>query len=163
MRFGLRRKRCFASQEDAQQFCAGLKDPGLVVYACPAGAGFHLGHPQSTKPATSSLPSTAQRREPNLVNPHVASMLPNPLHKESPMKMQVTLGHPILIALYSAALLLIGCGVGVHLNHTLPTALWLCFAGGIFMAAHDLVLGFVWFWLTARWVHSVMIQRNNRG
>ena len=111
MRFGLRRKRRFPSEAAAQQFCASLKDPGLVVYACPAGAGFHLGHPQNTKSATSSLPSTAQRREPNLVNAHVAPT-PNPLHKESPINMRITLGHPILITIYSAALLLIGCGVG---------------------------------------------------
>ncbi len=30
------------------------------------------------------------------------------------MKMHVTLGNPILIAIYSAALLLIGCAVGMH-------------------------------------------------
>jgi hypothetical protein len=88
--------------------------------------------------------------------------LPNSLHKESRMKMQATLGHPILIAIYSTALLSIGCGVGVHWTHALPTALWLCIAGGILMAAHDLATGFVWFWLTARWVRS-MTQRDNRG
>jgi disulfide bond formation protein DsbB len=77
--------------------------------------------------------------------------------------MQVTLGHPILVAIYSTALLLIGSGVGVHWNHKLPTALWLCAAGGILMAAHDLATGFVWFWLTAKWARSVIIQRNNRG
>ena len=79
------------------------------------------------------------------------------------MKMQATLGHPILIALYSAALLLFGCSVGVHFNHSLPTALWLCVAGGVVMAAHDLATGFVWFWLTATWVRSVTIQRDKRG
>jgi hypothetical protein len=89
-------------------------------------------------------------------------MLPNPLHKESLMKMQATLGHPILIAIYSTALLFIGCGVGVHWTHALPTALRLCIAGGILMAVHDLATGFVWFWLTARWVRSMMIQRDNR-
>jgi hypothetical protein len=90
-------------------------------------------------------------------------MLPNPIHKESPMKMQATLGHPILIALYSAALLLIGCGVGVRFHHSLPTALWLCVAGGIVMAAQELATGFLWFWLTATWVRSLKIQRDKRG
>jgi hypothetical protein len=51
----------------------------------------------------------------------------------------------------------------MHWTHTPATALCLCLAGGIFMAAHDLATGFVWFWLTARWVRSVMIKRNNRG
>jgi hypothetical protein len=163
MRFG-RPKRSFPNQVAAQRLCEMQKDQGLAVYACPAGEGWHLGHRHDTNPATSSHPSTtAQRREPHLVNAHFAPMMPNPLHKESPMRMQVTLGHPILIAIYSAALLLIGCAVGVHWYHALPTAFWLCVAGGIFMAAHDLVTGFVWFWLTARWVRSVMIQGNNRS
>ncbi len=78
------------------------------------------------------------------------------------MKMQATLGNPILIAVYSTALLLIGCAVGMHWAHTPATALWLCIAGGVLMAAHDTATGFLWFWLTARWADSV-IRRNNRG
>ena len=164
MRFG-RPKRSLPNQMAAQQLCAMQRDPGLVVYPCPAGAGYHLGHLPNTRPAMSSHPpTTAQQPEPHRVNAHVTSpMLPNPLHKESPMKMQATLGHPILIALYSAALLLIGCGLGVRFNHSLPTALWLCVAGGVVMAAHDLATGFLWFWLTATWVRSVTIQRDRRG
>jgi hypothetical protein len=162
MRFGSP-KRSFPDQEAAQRLCERQKEPGLVVYKCPTGQGWHLGHRHGTNPATSrNPPTTAQRREPHLASAYVAPMLPNPLHKEAPMKMQVTLGHPILIIIYSTALLLTGCGVGIHWNHTLPTALWLCIAGGILMAAHDLATGFVWFWLTAKWVRSVMIQPNNR-
>jgi hypothetical protein len=163
MRLG-RRKRSFQTEAAARQVCEIQRDPGLVVYACEAGEGWHLGH-RPTNPATSTDPATtAHGREPiHLVNAHVAPMLPNPLHKESPMKMQVTLGHPILIAIYSMALLFIGCGVGVRFSHTLPTALWLCAAGSILVAVHDLATGFVWFWLTAKWVRSVMIQRDKRG
>ena len=153
MRLG-RKKRTFETEAAARQVCEIQRDPALVVYACPAaGGGWHLGH-RPTIPATSSHP---------VVNAQVAPMSPNPLHKESPMKMQVTLGHPILITIYSVALLLIGCGVGVHLHHALPTALWLCVAASVLVAAHDLATGFVWFWLTARWVRSVMIQRDKRG
>jgi hypothetical protein len=163
MRFGMP-KRSFPNQGAAQRLCERQKDPGLVVYACPAGAGFHVGHLPSTRPATSSHPATtAQRREPHRVNAHLAPMLPNPLHKESPMKMHVTLGNPFLIAIYSASLLLIGCAVGMHWAHTPATALWLAIAGGVLMAVHDTATGFLWFWLTARWVRSVMIQRNNRS
>jgi hypothetical protein len=148
-----RRKRSFPSQAAAQQICERQKDPGLVVYECEAGEGWHLGH-RHTNPATGSHP---------VVNAHVLPMAPNPLHKESEMKMQATLGHPILITLYSAALLLIGCGVGVRFYHSLPTALWICGAGSILVAVHDLATGFVWFWLTGKWVRSVMVQRDTRG
>jgi hypothetical protein len=151
-RFG-KPKRSFPSHVAAQQLCERQKDPGLLVYACPAGAGWHLGHPSTTPP----------RREPHRVDAHVAPMPPTKLHKEPSMKMQATLANPFLIALYSAALLLIGCGVGMHWAHTPATALWLCIAGGALMAMHDLATGVLWFWLTARWARSVMIQRNNRG
>jgi len=162
MRFG-RPKRSFPNQMAAQQLCAMQRDPGLVVYACAAGAGYHLGHLPNTRPAISSHPpTTAQQREPHRVNAHVASpMLPNPLHKESPMNMRITLGHPILIAAYSAALLLIGCALG-HWVHTLATALWLAGVGGVLMAAHDTGFSIVCFWLTARWFRSV-VKRDNRG
>lgn len=77
------------------------------------------------------------------------------------MKMNVTLGNPLLIAIYSAALLLIGCAIG-RWAHTSATALWLAIAGGVLMAIHDTATGLIWFWLTARWAHPV-IQRNNCG
>jgi hypothetical protein len=153
MRLG-RRKRTFETEAAARQVCEIQRDPGLVVYACPAaGGGWHLGH-RHTTPATSS---------PLLVNAQVAPMLPNPQHKEFPMKMQATLGHPILITLYSAALLLFGCAVGVRFSHALPTALWLCAAGSVLVAVHDLATGFVWFWLAATWVRSVKMKRDTRG
>jgi hypothetical protein len=154
MRLG-RKKRTFETEAESRQVCENQRDPGLVVYACPAagGGGWHLGH-RPTLPATSSQ---------SVVNAQVAPMSPNPLHKESPMQMRATLGHPILITLYSAALLLIGCGVGVRFNHSLPTALWICGAASILTAVHDLATGFVWFWLTAKWARSVMIERDKRG
>jgi hypothetical protein len=146
-RFGLP-KRSFASHAAAQQLCAMQKDPGLVVYACPAAAVWHLGHPPDTRPATVGYPATP--------------MLPTPLHKESSMKMHVTLGNPFLIAIYSGSLLLIGCAVGMHWSHMPATALWLSLAGGLLMAVHDSATAILWFWLTARWAHSVIERSKNR-
>ena len=162
MRLGVR-KRSFPTQAAAQQVCKRQKDPGLIVYACPVGAGFHLGHPPGTQPATVCHPTTTmQQRDTHCVDAIAAPMLPNSPHKDTPMKMHATLGNPILIAIYSAALLLVGCGVGVYWIRTPATALWLCIAGGVLMAVHDTATGFLWFWLTARWAHSV-IERNKRG
>jgi hypothetical protein len=78
------------------------------------------------------------------------------------MKMNATLGNPLLIAVYSAALLLIGCAVGMHWAHTPATAIRLAIAGGLLMAGHDTAMGILWFWLTARWARCV-IERNHRG
>lgn len=77
------------------------------------------------------------------------------------MKMHATLGNPILIMVYSMALLLIGCAIG-RWAHTSAIALWLAIAGGVLMAIHDIAIGVLWFWLTARWAHSV-IEHNNHG
>jgi hypothetical protein len=160
MRFGF--KRSWSSREAAEQVCKQQKDPGLVVYACPSGAGWHLGHPRRTRPATAGHPATTpQRPEPQCVDEHMAPMLPTKLHKESPMKMHVTLGNPILIAIYSAALLLIGCAID-RWAHTSATALWLAIAGGVLMAIHDTATGVLWFWLTARWVRSVVERSKDR-
>jgi hypothetical protein len=148
-----RRKRSFPSQAAAQQVCDRQKDPGLLVYECEAGQGWHLGH-RHTNLVTGNH---------TVVNAKVSSMSPNPLHKEFSMQMRATLANPILITLYSAALLLIGCGVGVRFHHSLPTALWICGAASILVAVHDLATGFLWFWLTAKWVRSMMIQRDRRG
>jgi hypothetical protein len=150
-RFG-RPKRIFPNHAAARQLCAMQKDPGLVVYACPAGAGWHLGHPDATP----------QRREAHRVDAHTPPMLPTKPHKEPSMKMQATLANPFLIALYSAALFLIGCGVGMHWAHTPATALWLCITGGVLMAVHYIATGVLWFWLTARWAHSVIERRKDR-
>ncbi len=145
-RFGLP-KRSFPSHAAAWQLCERQKDPGLVVYACPLDAGvFHLGHPSTTP----------RRREPHRVDEHVAAMLPTPLHQESPMKRSVSLANPFLITIYSASLVLIGCGVRMHWTHTPETALWPWMASGVLMAAHDSVMAILFFWLTARWARSVI-------
>jgi len=67
-------KRSFKSYAAARQLCEMQKDPGLVVYACPAGAGFHLGHPDATP----------QRREPHRVDAHVAQCYP-PNYTRNPL------------------------------------------------------------------------------
>ena len=98
MRFGF--KRSYSSRSIAQRVCDRQNDVRLAVYPCPAGAGFHLGHLPDTRPATAGHPATTpQRRDPHRVDAHVAPMLPTPLHKESPMKMQVTLANPFLVAI----------------------------------------------------------------
>ena len=160
MRFGF--KRSYSSRSIAQRVCDRQNDVRLAVYPCPAGTGYHLGHLPDTRPATAGHPaSTPQRRDPHRIDAHVAPMVPTPRQKESPMKMHVTLGNPILIMVDSTALLFIGCAVGMHWAHTPATALWLCIAGGLLMAVHDTATGVLWFWLTARWARS-MIQRKNR-
>ncbi len=80
MRFGF--KRSFSSQGAARQICERQGDPGLVVYACPVGSGFHLGHRPHTMPATGShLPATLQLQEPHRADTVTAPISPKMLHK----------------------------------------------------------------------------------
>jgi hypothetical protein len=152
MRGGLG-KRIFKSQAAAQRIWNMQKDPGLVVYACVANSGFHLGHPSKRSSTVAHPAPISQRCESNY---NEAPMLPAPQHKTSPT-MQATLGHPVLIFIYSTALLLIGCSVGRHWIHT--PVLWCSLVGAALVVAHDLATGFLFFSLSARWTRSVLTQR----
>lgn len=160
MRYGF--KRSFSSQEAARKVCARQRDPGLVVYECSADARWHTGHRPDTVQAAAVDPATTTplRQESYCADARMAPMSPTPPNEESPMKVHVTLGNPFLIAIYSAALLLIGSAIGRRAR-TPSTALWLAIASGALMAIHETATGVLWFWLTARWVRSVM-QRNSR-
>lgn len=157
-RFG-KQKRSFPSEGAAQRFCAEQRDPGLVVYACPAGiGGHHLGHRPSTRPATVGNPVTApQGRESHRNQAYEAPMLPTSQHNKSPL-IRAELANPWLILCYSTALLLVGSGLGRWV-HTPATALRLCIAGGVTMACHDLCTGILWTVWAGRWARFVMSQR----
>ena len=65
------------------------------------------------------------------------------------MKMTATLGNPLLIFLYSLAILLLGCAIGVHLKATPGTACWVAALGALLMVVHDMAMGVFWFWAAA--------------
>ena len=64
------------------------------------------------------------------------------------MKMSVTLGHPILIFLYSLALFLLGAGIGIRFGASW-SAMKIAALGAILMIVHDWVAAIVWSWKTA--------------
>jgi hypothetical protein len=162
MRIGLP-KRSWPNREMADHVRERQNDARLAVYSCPAGYGWHLGHrPDASSAATGHPATTAQPQNPYRADTVHAPISSNSTQEESSMKMNATLGNPLLIAVYSAALLLIGCAVGMHWAHTPATAIRLAIAGGLLMAGHDTAMGILWFWLTARWARCV-IERNHRG
>jgi hypothetical protein len=143
-----KQKRSFPNAAAARRFCEEQRDPGLVVYACPAGiGGYHLGHRPLEGPATVGNSAAA----------HESPMLSTPKHKEYSMTIRATLGHPVLIFLYSTALFFIGSSVGRHWIHA--SAFWLSITGGLLMVVHDLFTGILMFVISARWVRSAMRQR----
>lgn len=74
------------------------------------------------------------------------------------MKMTASLGNPLLIFLYSLAILLLGCAVGLHWKGAPGTACWVAALGALFMVIHDIAMGVFWFWAAA-----TMFAKTQRG
>jgi len=77
------------------------------------------------------------------------------IQMEQSMRMQVRFGNPILIFIYSLALLLIGCAIGSWWPKTPLVALGIALAGGVLMIIHDLLMTFLWFSATAIWIRNI--------
>ena len=65
--------------------------------------------------------------------------------------MKMSLGNPVLIFLYSLALLLFGCAIGIHWSNSLWSASKVALLGAALMIIHDWATAAVFFWLTAQW------------
>jgi membrane protein YdbS with pleckstrin-like domain len=63
---------------------------------------------------------------------------------------RISLGHPVLIFIYSLALLLIGCGIGMHWYQSRGSAIWIAVAGAALMVVHDTFTGLLFASLTFR-------------
>lgn len=61
------------------------------------------------------------------------------------------LGHPLLIVLYSFALLLLGCAVGSYWRPTPSKAIGFAIAGSFCTMIHDTMVSVVWFGIAAKW------------
>jgi multisubunit Na+/H+ antiporter MnhB subunit len=66
------------------------------------------------------------------------------------MKITASLGNPFLIFIYSLAILLLGCAIGLHWKASPGLALCLSAPGALLMVIHDMAMGVLWFWITAR-------------
>jgi hypothetical protein len=67
-----------------------------------------------------------------------------------PEKIRITLGHPVLIFVYSLALLLIGCAIGMHWYQSRASAIWIAVAAASMMVVHDMLTGLIWASVTLR-------------
>lgn len=61
------------------------------------------------------------------------------------MRMEMRLGNPLLIFVYSLSMLLLGCVIGIHWHATPATAIRLTFAGASLMVLHDTLTSLIWF------------------
>lgn len=65
-------------------------------------------------------------------------------------KVTVTLANPILIFLWSLAILFLGCAIGLHWKGTPATACWMAALGALLMVIHDMAVGVLWFVVSAK-------------
>ena len=63
---------------------------------------------------------------------------------------RITLGHPVLIFIYSLVLLLIGCAIGMHWYQARACAIWIAVAAAVLMVVHDMFTGLIFASLTLR-------------
>ena len=56
---------------------------------------------------------------------------------------RISLGHPVLIFVYSMALLLIGCAIGMHWYQSRASAIWIAVAATALMVMHDMLTGLI--------------------
>ena len=71
------------------------------------------------------------------------------------MEMKITFGNPILIFVYSLALLLFGDAVGIFWRTEPVTAFSIALLGASFMVIHDTFMTLIWIWIAARWAQAV--------
>lgn len=69
--------------------------------------------------------------------------------KELMSEIRISLGHPALIFVYSLALLLVGCCIGMHI-HNSRAAIWMSLAAAALVVVHDLLTAFLFSLLTLR-------------
>jgi hypothetical protein len=55
----------------------------------------------------------------------------------------ISLGHPVLIFVYSLVLLLIGCAIGMHWHQSRACAIWIVVAAASLMVVHDMFTGLI--------------------
>jgi hypothetical protein len=79
------------------------------------------------------------------------------------MEMKVTFGNPLLIAIYSFSLLLIGDAVGMFWRAEPATAFSIVLLGAAFMVVHDSIMTVIWFWIIARWMQSISNHHTNKS
>jgi hypothetical protein len=74
------------------------------------------------------------------------------------LKAEVTAGDPILIFLYSLALLILGCAIGIRWGATW-SALRVAFIGAALMIIHDWILAVILLWRAAKSARSGRFNR----
>jgi hypothetical protein len=101
----------------------------------------HLGHQRGSR--------RILRLFPNLLPLSLSGWKRVARLQETPVKIQVSLGHPFLMFLYSLSLLAIGAAIGIRFGATWG-ALRIAVVGAILMVVHDMLVAIVWFFKAAR-------------
>ncbi len=74
-------------------------------------------------------------------------------------KIHLQLGHPILIVIYSLALLSIGAAIGARWGHSPHVAIWMVVLGAGLMVAHDMLSFSIIFLVSTAWALRASRER----
>lgn len=69
-------------------------------------------------------------------------------------EMKVRLGHPVVIFIHSAALLLLGSAIGMHWHQSRTTAIWIAVSGAVLIVINETISAFILFYFTALWIRK---------
>jgi len=62
------------------------------------------------------------------------------------------IGHPVLILIWSASMLLLGSMIGMHWHKSHAGAVCMSLACALIIVLHEMIEGFIWCTLTAWWI-----------
>ena len=70
------------------------------------------------------------------------------------MKMEIRLGNPVLILLYSAFLLVMGCAIGLYWFKTPEIAFKVAIIGAVLIVIHDTLMALLSLYAARIWIRS---------
>ena len=70
------------------------------------------------------------------------------------MKMEIRFGNPVLILLYSLALLLFGCAIGLCWSAAPSTAITIAVLASVLAVVHDTMMALISLWAARVWIRA---------
>jgi hypothetical protein len=74
--------------------------------------------------------------------------------KSNNVNLEIKLGHPLLISIYSFSLLLVGCAAGSYWHPKPSMAIGIAITGALCMSMHDTLVSIAWIAIAAKWARQ---------
>jgi hypothetical protein len=74
--------------------------------------------------------------------------------KRLEMNMEIRFGSPVLIFIYSSALLLFGCAIGLYWSAAPSTAITIAILASVLAVVHDTMMALISLWAARVWIRA---------